>query len=70
MLQALGRLAPLLAKDTYREAMLEGLVACIGGLDGHLSKAASAALVGQTRVIDDVSGAGEARGDISLFLFS
>jgi hypothetical protein len=33
--------------DSYREAVLEGMVACIGGLDGHLSKAASSALVRQ-----------------------
>ena len=57
MLQALQRLAPLLAVDAYREAVLEGLVACIGGLDGHLSKAASAALVAQTRS-NGVNGAG------------
>jgi hypothetical protein len=58
MLQALQRLAPLLAVDAYREAVLEGLVACIGGLDGHLSKAASAALVAQTRS-NGVNGVGE-----------
>ncbi len=39
--------APLLRTDRYREAVLEGMVACIGGLDGHLSKAASSALVQQ-----------------------
>ncbi|BDA42087.1 probable tubulin-specific chaperone D [Coccomyxa sp. Obi] len=54
--KALPRLAPLLGVDAYREAVLEGMVACIGGLDGHLSKEASAALVQQTRA----SSAGEA----------
>ncbi|CAL8461606.1 g1137 [Coccomyxa elongata] len=50
--KALSRLAPLLRVDAYREAVLEGMVACIGGLDGHLSKEASAALVQQSRGAD------------------
>lgn len=56
-IQALPRLAPLLRVDEYREAVLEGMVACIGGLDGHLSKQASAAIVQQTRGADaDTAG--------------
>ena len=35
----------LLAVPEYRQAVLEGLVASIGGLDASLSKEASAALV-------------------------
>ena len=60
-MQALARLAPLLRVDAYREAVLEGMVACIGGLDGHLSKEASAALVQQSRGADAHS-AGEMLG--------
>ena len=56
--QALSRLAPLLRVDAYRAAVLEGMVACIGGLDGHLSKEATAALTQQSHC-DDADTAGE-----------
>ena len=38
-------ISALLAVPEYRGAVLEGLVASIGGLDASLSKAASAAFV-------------------------
>ena len=43
-LQGFPRLAPLLREGSYREAVLEGLIACIGGLDGNLRRAAKGAL--------------------------
>lgn len=44
MLQALGGLARLVREGAYREAVLEGLAAAVGGLDGALASAAAAAL--------------------------
>ena len=44
MLQALGGLARLVREAAYREAVLEGLAAAVGGLDGALASAAAAAL--------------------------
>lgn len=43
--QGLQAVAALLVVPEYRAAVLEGLVASIGGLDASLSKAASAALL-------------------------
>lgn len=43
-MQGLLGVVALLAVPEYREAVLEGLVASIGGLDASLSKEASAAL--------------------------
>ena len=48
----------MLSVDAYRAAVLEGMVACIGGLDGHLSKQATAALLEQSRC-DGTHTAGE-----------
>ena len=45
--QGLAHLAGLLRLEAYREAVLEGLVASIGGLDGVLGRAASTALLQQ-----------------------
>ena len=42
--QALGGLARLLREAPYREAVLEGLAASVGGLDGSLASSAAAAL--------------------------
>ena len=44
-MQGLLGVVALLAVPEYREAVLEGLIASIGGLDASLSKEASAALV-------------------------
>ncbi|KAK9814241.1 hypothetical protein WJX72_002759 [[Myrmecia] bisecta] len=44
-LEALPRLALLVVQEDYREAVLEGLAASIGGLDASLTRSASAALV-------------------------
>ena len=44
-MQGLRRMVELLAVAPLRAAILEGLVASIGGLDGSLSKAATAQLV-------------------------
>ena len=45
MLQGLLGISALLAVPEYRGAVLEGLVASIGGLDASLSKDATAAFV-------------------------
>lgn len=45
IVQGLLGVVALLAEPEYREAVLEGLIASIGGLDASLSKEASAALV-------------------------
>ena len=44
-MQELHSIAALLVVPEYQAAVLEGLVASIGGLDASLFKAASAALV-------------------------
>lgn len=44
-MQGLHRMVALLEAAPLRAAILEGLVASIGGLDGSLSKAATAQLV-------------------------
>jgi hypothetical protein len=46
-MQGLAHLAGLLRLGVYKEAVLEGLVASIGGLDGVLGRAASTALLQQ-----------------------
>lgn len=43
--QGLQHVAALLAEPAYREPILEGLVASIGGLDGILGRAAGCALL-------------------------
>ena len=45
MLQVLPLAGSLLGEEAFRDALLEGLVISIGGLDGALSKSASAALI-------------------------
>lgn len=45
LLQGLLGIVALLEVPQYREAVLEGVVASIGGLDASLSKEASAALL-------------------------
>lgn len=52
LLQGLLRIATLLTVPEYRGAVLEGLVASIGGLDASLCKEASAALVATLHTVD------------------
>ena len=47
MLQALGGLARLVREGAYREAVLEGLAAAVGGLDGVLASAAAPRCAGR-----------------------
>lgn len=44
VLQSMQSLAPLLWSAPYREPVLEGFIASIGGLDGRLRRAVSAAI--------------------------
>ena len=46
-LQSMRSLAPLLWSTPYREPVLEGFIASIGGLDGRLRRSVSAAIAQQ-----------------------
>ena len=47
VLQSMRSLAPLLWSTPYREPVLEGFIASIGGLDGRLRRSVSAAIAQQ-----------------------
>ena len=47
VLQSMRSLAPLLWSAPYREPVLEGFIASIGGLDGRLRRSVSAAIAQQ-----------------------
>lgn len=70
-LACVARLAALLQLPYYRLALLKGLVACVGGVDASLAKAAATALLAQVEVlpaaaavVQGVSGSQQHRGEV------
>lgn len=61
-LACVARLAALLQLPWYRPAVLEGLVASIGGVDASLAKEASSALLAQVCSKDSSSNLGKGKG--------
>ena len=63
-------LVPLVRFDDLRVPMMEGLVVTIGGLDPHLSKVASTALVAYLRSPSHLSHQAQVRSELGLVTFS